>query len=216
MSAAKSVVCGDGGTSSSATKKPFSVDFLVNQVIERKAQVEKKTEAKEVEQPAVLPTASAASAASNAQLRVNKRRVQCSKCLKTFCDKGALKIHNSAVHLREMHKCTILGCEMMFSSRRSRNRHSANPNPKLHTTSSLHARLPLFRRSKSDALAAGGVPKFGANFFFGQPLFAPPFGLPALPFGASPQALIQSSLITFLQNQNGGNREPPAAPSKSD
>ena len=26
-----------------------------------------------------------------------------------------------------------LGCNMMFSSRRSRNRHSANPNPKLHT-----------------------------------------------------------------------------------
>uniref|UniRef100_A0A0N5AY87 C2H2-type domain-containing protein n=1 Tax=Syphacia muris TaxID=451379 RepID=A0A0N5AY87_9BILA len=63
-----------------------------------------------------------------------KRRVQCIKCLKTFCDKGALKIHNSAVHLKEMHKCTVDGCEMMFSSRRSRNRHSANPNPKLHTS----------------------------------------------------------------------------------
>uniref|UniRef100_A0A915C5I9 C2H2-type domain-containing protein n=1 Tax=Parascaris univalens TaxID=6257 RepID=A0A915C5I9_PARUN len=63
-----------------------------------------------------------------------KRRVQCMKCLKTFCDKGALKIHNSAVHLKEMHKCTVDGCEMMFSSRRSRNRHSANPNPKLHTS----------------------------------------------------------------------------------
>ncbi|VDK30386.1 unnamed protein product, partial [Gongylonema pulchrum] len=63
-----------------------------------------------------------------------KRRVQCMKCFKTFCDKGALKIHNSAVHLKEMHKCTVDGCEMMFSSRRSRNRHSANPNPKLHTS----------------------------------------------------------------------------------
>lgn len=42
------------------------------------------------------------------------------KCFKTFCDKGALKIHNSAVHLKEMHKCTVEGCEMMFSSRRSR------------------------------------------------------------------------------------------------
>lgn len=83
----------------------------------------------------------------------NKRRVQCTKCLKTFCDKGALKIHNSAVHLKEMHKCTIVGCQMMFSSRRSRfflfkknklvkknnnrNRHSANPNPKLHSTLSV-------------------------------------------------------------------------------
>ena len=31
-----------------------------------------------------------------------------------------------------MHRCTIDGCTMMFSSRRSRNRHSANPNAKLH------------------------------------------------------------------------------------
>nr|SIW59169.1 disconnected [Euperipatoides kanangrensis] len=67
-----------------------------------------------------------------------KKRVQCNVCLKTFCDKGALKIHFSAVHLKEMHKCTVEGCNMMFSSRRSRNRHSANPNPKLHT--------PHFRR----------------------------------------------------------------------
>ncbi len=51
-----------------------------------------------------------------------KKRVQCNVCLKTFCDKGALKIHFSAVHLREMHKCTVDGCNMMFSSRRSRNR----------------------------------------------------------------------------------------------
>ena len=29
-----------------------------------------------------------------------KKRVQCNVCLKTFCDKGALKIHFSAVHLR--------------------------------------------------------------------------------------------------------------------
>jgi len=64
---------------------------------------------------------------------LGKRRVQCAVCLKTFCDKGALKIHFSAVHLREMHKCTVDGCNMMFSSRRSRNRHSANPNPKLHS-----------------------------------------------------------------------------------
>ncbi|XP_062595490.1 zinc finger protein basonuclin-2-like isoform X1 [Saccostrea cucullata] len=61
-----------------------------------------------------------------------KKRVLCTACNKTFCDKGALKIHYSAVHLKEMHRCTVDGCNMMFSSRRSRNRHSANPNPKLH------------------------------------------------------------------------------------
>lgn len=58
--------------------------------------------------------------ASTSRTSNSKRRVQCVKCLKTFCDKGALKIHNSAVHLREMHKCTVFGCEMVFSSRRSR------------------------------------------------------------------------------------------------
>lgn len=63
-----------------------------------------------------------------------KKRSRCNLCLKTFCDRGALKIHFSAVHLREMHKCTVTGCSMMFSSRRSRNRHSANPNPKLHSS----------------------------------------------------------------------------------
>ncbi|KAI0981839.1 hypothetical protein GJ496_009356 [Pomphorhynchus laevis] len=64
--------------------------------------------------------------------KIAKKRVRCVTCLKTFCDKGALKIHYSAVHLREMHQCTVKGCTMLFSSRRSRNRHSANPNPKLH------------------------------------------------------------------------------------
>lgn len=63
-----------------------------------------------------------------------KKRIRCNVCFKTFCDKGALKIHFSAVHLREMHKCSVEGCTMMFSSRRSRNRHSANPNPKLHSS----------------------------------------------------------------------------------
>ncbi|CAL1263357.1 unnamed protein product [Larinioides sclopetarius] len=81
-----------------------------------------------------------------------KKRVQCHVCLKTFCDKGALKIHFSAVHLREMHKCTVEGCNMMFSSRRSRNRHSANPNPKLHT--------PNYRRkiNPHDGRAANPYP----------------------------------------------------------
>ncbi|VDN95973.1 unnamed protein product [Rodentolepis nana] len=71
----------------------------------------------------------------------NKKRVLCTTCKKSFCDKGALKIHYSAVHLREMHKCTIKGCNMWFSSRRSRNRHSANPNPRLHMTH-LGKKLP--------------------------------------------------------------------------
>lgn len=44
----------------------------------------------------------------------------CALCGKTFCDRGALKIHTSAVHLRHMHPCLVAGCAMWFSSRRSR------------------------------------------------------------------------------------------------
>ncbi|XP_041926544.1 zinc finger protein basonuclin-2 [Alosa sapidissima] len=60
-------------------------------------------------------------------------RVSCSACAKTFYDKGTLKIHYNAVHLKIKHGCTVPGCSALFSSLRSRNRHSANPNPRLHS-----------------------------------------------------------------------------------
>lgn len=113
-----------------------------------------------------------AQAAIAASVTVNpatgKRRVLCSVCQKTFCDKGALKIHFSAVHLREMHKCTVNGCTMMFSSRRSRNRHSANPNPKLH---SPHVRRKISpndgrsaeRKSGSNASSISSVQGVNSN-----------------------------------------------------
>ncbi|XP_055545611.1 zinc finger protein basonuclin-2 [Wyeomyia smithii] len=97
-----------------------------------------------------------------------KKRVQCNVCFKTFCDKGALKIHFSAVHLREMHKCTVEGCSMMFSSRRSRNRHSANPNPKLHS--------PHLRRKISPHDGRSAQP---------HPILLPSAGMP-LPNGLNP------------------------------
>ncbi|KAK3880843.1 hypothetical protein Pcinc_014688 [Petrolisthes cinctipes] len=100
-----------------------------------------------------------------------KKRVQCNVCLKTFCDKGALKIHFSAVHLREMHKCTVEGCNMMFSSRRSRNRHSANPNPKLHTP---HVRRKISPHDgRTCAAHPVGVPHHPQSF-------QPPVGFPPL------------------------------------
>ncbi|KAI6189714.1 C2H2-type domain-containing protein [Aphelenchoides bicaudatus] len=151
----------------------------------------------------------------------SKRRVQCSKCLKTFCDKGALKIHNSAVHLREMHKCSVFGCEMVFSSRRSRNRHSANPNPKLHTGNSMHARLPMFRRGTQPKVLESfynANTKVANNFLITNPLLTMT-GFPAPPpsFGPSPQALLQSSLISLLQSFNNKNtvNEPPRESTKS-
>ncbi|KAI6236825.1 NOC3-like protein [Aphelenchoides besseyi] len=195
----------------STSMKPFSIDFLVDQSTGR----QEESSVQSTEQT-VTSTSSAESdsmkkyrtstLSSNSCIRMNKRRVQCVKCLKTFCDKGALKIHNSAVHLREMHKCTVLGCEMMFSSRRSRNRHSANPNPKLHSATSLHTRLPLLRRSALLKNDTGGltslnvVPKISPNYFFPNPLFNAPFPLPNMAFSASPQAILQSSLINVITN----------------
>ncbi|CAL4140934.1 unnamed protein product, partial [Meganyctiphanes norvegica] len=105
-----------------------------------------------------------------------KKRTQCNVCLKTFCDKGALKIHFSAVHLREMHKCSVEGCNMMFSSRRSRNRHSANPNPKLHTP---HIRRKI---SPHDGRSAPSHPSGLSGGFTSN--YPPHPGYP--PFGAFP------------------------------
>ncbi|XP_046725940.1 zinc finger protein basonuclin-2 [Silurus meridionalis] len=70
---------------------------------------------------------------------VRKSRVSCFVCGKTFYDRGTLKIHHNAVHLKIKHRCTVEGCDMLFSSLRSRNRHSANPNPRLHNTHHTHA-----------------------------------------------------------------------------
>uniref|UniRef100_A0A2A6C6D1 Bnc-1 n=1 Tax=Pristionchus pacificus TaxID=54126 RepID=A0A2A6C6D1_PRIPA len=51
---------------------------------------------------------------------LSKKRVTCDMCGKSYCDKGALKIHTSAVHLKEMQMCTVPGCTKEFTSRRSR------------------------------------------------------------------------------------------------
>lgn len=70
---------------------------------------------------------------------MQKSRVSCGSCGKTFYDRGTLKIHYNAVHLKIKHRCTVQGCNMLFSSLRSRNRHSANPNPRLHHTHHTHS-----------------------------------------------------------------------------
>ncbi|KAK2863391.1 hypothetical protein Q5P01_002924 [Channa striata] len=71
-----------------------------------------------------------------------KGRVCCGVCEKSFYDKGTLKIHYNAVHLKIKHRCTVAGCTMVFSSLRSRNRHSANPNPRLHTNTNRDTHIP--------------------------------------------------------------------------
>ncbi|XP_072938194.1 zinc finger protein basonuclin-2-like [Epargyreus clarus] len=121
-----------------------------------------------------------------------KKRVQCNVCLKTFCDKGALKIHFSAVHLREMHKCTVEGCSMMFSSRRSRNRHSANPNPKLH---SPHLRRKI---SPHDGRSAQVHPVLISPH--GAGLSMPPVISPMHPFGPYPLLNAGPNMRQFPSN----------------
>ncbi|TRY85518.1 hypothetical protein DNTS_033441 [Danionella cerebrum] len=115
-----------------------------------------------------------------------KGRVCCNSCGKTFYDKGTLKIHYNAVHLKIKHRCTIEGCNMVFSSLRSRNRHSANPNPRLH--------MPMLRNNRdkdlirsSSGTATPVITKSGFN------LTSP--GRPPLSFATPPlEPMIQSPL----------------------
>ena len=111
-----------------------------------------------------------------------KKRVLCTACNKTFCDKGALKIHYSAVHLKEMHKCSVEGCTMMFSSRRSRNRHSANPNPKLHMPQK-RPKIPEGARLIDD----------GTSPLSKRQLASPPVMMPSGMLSQSPVNLAESS-----------------------
>ncbi|XP_042346253.1 zinc finger protein basonuclin-1 isoform X2 [Plectropomus leopardus] len=95
---------------------------------------------------------------------LKKGRVFCNACEKTFYDKGTLKIHYNAVHLKIKHKCTIEGCNMVFSSLRSRNRHSANPNPRLHMPMNRNNRDKDLRGSLSADESSQGEkrPEYGA------------------------------------------------------
>lgn len=54
--------------------------------------------------------------------------ITCHICQKTYSNKGTFRAHYKTVHLRQLHKCKVPGCNTMFSSVRSRNRHSQNPN----------------------------------------------------------------------------------------
>lgn len=118
-----------------------------------------------------------------------KKRIQCNVCFKTFCDKGALKIHFSAVHLKEMHKCSVEGCVMMFSSRRSRNRHSANPNPKLHS--------PYLRRKISAYDGRSLRPPT-----FNGPLFSQELAQRMLPASVNPMMALSLNMLRHDPNFN--------------
>ncbi|XP_036407866.1 zinc finger protein basonuclin-2 isoform X2 [Megalops cyprinoides] len=117
-----------------------------------------------------------------------KGRVCCNACGKTFYDKGTLKIHYNAVHLKIKHRCTIEGCNMVFSSLRSRNRHSANPNPRLH--------MPMLRNNRDKDLirsSSGSGTTVISSAKSGLTLTSP--GRPPLGFATPPlDPMLQSSL----------------------
>lgn len=54
--------------------------------------------------------------------------ITCHVCQKIYSNKGTFRAHYKTVHLRLLHKCKVPGCDTSFSSVRSRNRHSQNPN----------------------------------------------------------------------------------------
>ncbi|XP_028974011.2 zinc finger protein basonuclin-2 isoform X2 [Esox lucius] len=122
-----------------------------------------------------------------------KGRVCCNSCGKTFYDKGTLKIHYNAVHLKIKHRCTIEGCNMVFSSLRSRNRHSANPNPRLH--------MPMLRNNRDKDLirsnSGPGTPVISSSksgFTLTSP-GRPPLGFATPPLDTMLQSPLQSPLV---------------------
>ncbi|XP_040892587.1 zinc finger protein basonuclin-2 isoform X2 [Toxotes jaculatrix] len=122
-----------------------------------------------------------------------KGRVCCNSCGKTFYDKGTLKIHYNAVHLKIKHRCTIEGCNMVFSSLRSRNRHSANPNPRLH--------MPMLRNNRDKDLiranSTTGTPVISSTksgFTLTSP-GRPPLGFTTPPVDPMLQSPLQSPLV---------------------
>uniref|UniRef100_A0A8C9XAX8 Basonuclin zinc finger protein 2 n=1 Tax=Sander lucioperca TaxID=283035 RepID=A0A8C9XAX8_SANLU len=119
-------------------------------------------------------------------------RVCCNSCGKTFYDKGTLKIHYNAVHLKIKHRCTIEGCNMVFSSLRSRNRHSANPNPRLH--------MPMLRNNRDKDLirSTTGTPVISSTKNGGFTLTSPgrpPLGFTTPPVDPMLQSPLQSPLV---------------------
>ncbi|KAM4585486.1 zinc finger protein basonuclin-2 isoform 4-T4 [Odontesthes bonariensis] len=123
-----------------------------------------------------------------------KGRVCCNSCGKTFYDKGTLKIHYNAVHLKIKHRCTIEGCNMVFSSLRSRNRHSANPNPRLH--------MPMLRNNRDKDLiranSNSGTPVISSSKNGGFTLTSPgrpPLGFTTPPIDPMLQSPLQSPLV---------------------
>lgn len=60
--------------------------------------------------------------ASDEDLRASPDPKICYVCKKSFKSSYSVKLHYKNVHLKEMHVCTVAGCNAAFPSRRSRDR----------------------------------------------------------------------------------------------
>uniref|UniRef100_A0A8C6QTY7 Basonuclin zinc finger protein 2 n=5 Tax=Euarchontoglires TaxID=314146 RepID=A0A8C6QTY7_NANGA len=69
----------------------------------------------------------------------------CYVCKKSFKSSYSVKLHYRNVHLKEMHVCTVAGCNAAFPSRRSRDR---NRNLRMERTIGPGHRDSLHLRSK--------------------------------------------------------------------
>lgn len=74
-------------------------------------------------------------------LEENEISVDCHICESKFKDNLALKEHFEVNHPKEMFNCTVKGCEKIFSTRKSRNRHSQNDNLHRHLCSENQNRV---------------------------------------------------------------------------
>jgi len=70
----------------------------------------------------------------------------CHVCGQTFLDNLVLKEHIEKLHPREMYRCTVPGCDKIFSTRKSRNRHSQNDNLHYVVFASAPSASPLYNR----------------------------------------------------------------------
>ena len=82
--------------------------------------------------------------------------VQCHICQEQFKDNLVLKEHFEKVHPKEMFHCTIAGCDKIFSTRKSRNRHSQNEN--------LHKHLPPMQQQSQQAASSAAAAVAAAGF----------------------------------------------------
>ena len=83
--------------------------------------------------------------------------LRCIECGTEFPNHFAVKTHYQDVHLKQLHKCTIDGCNAGFPSKRSRDRHSSNLNLHRKLLSTSSSTDPVLSKSESANAAAAAA-----------------------------------------------------------